>query len=578
MIYGEQLRISGARPITRPPETLEVRDRQEHWDPRFWLGKIPSYNSARDPHVKYRRPQSLTTPLFRVSSSRGFTRSSNRLLRRDSNPSVPTLIRSASKPLFSQTDSGLAEMRRDLEATWDKEGVPVFHREAYRRHLDRLNWQSAAVEISKELTDLQQRKTPVQSALSLIDKRESLLEQIVGLEEDMEDERLLQLDLRDLLQQLQRVNVDLVESVGRWRELAGVQAAFQWKGDNYLQKMKRDLARLAQGPLARFLPGIVDDPMLVRTLGRGDRRQGSSILSRQRSRAQDAELVLVQEPEPLLPPSPPPVSVPLSASTPLDHSISSSSFPLVSQQTLDLAKLLGLDLLSEILNEWAHGICYEAGLEIQAAHLLLHSNKILDGVITRALEEQIPICAQESYTEEIDREFISLQKQILEAVIVKEVKEGVELWALEVVAEEITREFAAIVEVRDIVEDSVKEETILNQQMIADIFQRLIDSHMSEEWLEIMCEDVLSDEILNTRLDELPIAVLKQVLKENPQKHKEKMAEHCYFLLLYQYVGDLWLKRVCEEAIHESRGVHVFLDTFQVSSEKKGRRVTHYFQ
>lgn len=469
-------------------------------------------------------------------------------------------------------------MRRDLEATWDKEGVPSFHREVYRKHLERLTGQSAAVEISKELTDLQQRKAPIQAALSLIDKRESLVEQLIALEEDMDDERLLQLDLRDLLQQLQRVNVDLVESVGRWRELAGVQAAFEWRGMNYLHKMKTDLGRLAQGPLAKFFPGIVDDPMLVRTLGRGDRRQGSSLISRQRSRAQDAELVLVQEPEPLLPPSPPPIAVPMAGSTPLDRSISSNSFPLVSQNTLDLAKLLGLDLLSEILNEWAPGVCYEAGLEIQAAHLLLHSNKILDTVITRALEEQIPICAQESYTEEIDREFISLQKQILEAVIVREVEEGVDHWALEVVAEEITREFSAIVEVRDIVEDSIQEETILNQQMIADIFQRLIDSYMSEEWLEIMCEDVLSDEILNTRLDELPIAVLKQVLKENPQKHKEKMAEHCYFTLLFQYVGDLWLKRVCEEAVHEARGMHVFLDTFQVSSEKKGRRVTHYFQ
>ena len=488
-----------------------------------------------------------------------------------------SLLRHTSKPLFTQTDSGLAEMKRDLEATWDKEGVPVFHREAYRKHLDSLTGASMAVEISKELTELQQRKTPIQASLTLISKREALLDQLIALENDMEDERLLQLDLRDLLQQLQKVNVDLVESVGRWREVAGVQAPFEWKGENYLHKMKTDLRRLANGPLAPYLPGIEDDPMLVRVLGRGDRRQGSSMLSRQRSRAQDAALVLVQEPEPFLVREVVEMPVSVKENSMLDYSSASSNYPHASQQTMDMARRIGMDLLAEILNEWAPGLCYESGLEIQAAHLLLYTNKILDGVIIRALEEQIPICAQESYTEEIDREFITLQKQILEAVIIREVEEGVEGWALEVVAEEITREFAAMVEVTDIVVDSIREETLLNQQMIADIFQRLIDSYMHEEWLEIMCEDVLSDEMLNQRLDELPIAVLKQVLKENPQKHKEKMAENCYFNLLFQYVGDIWLKRVCEETILEAKGVRASFDTFLVAQEKKTRRVTHLY-
>ena len=577
MIYGEQLRIPGARPISRAVPALM----EDNWDRRFWLAKIPLYDSSRDPHVKIRRPNSLSSTLFRVSSTRAVSRHS----RVSSNFASPTVHRTPSRQLFSRTDADLLEMRKDLESTWDREGVPDFHRQVYLKHIDTLNSHTALLTISKELADLQQRKTPFQLVLASIRKRENLLVQLKDLETDIDDERLLQLDLRDILQQIQRASIDTIENINRWRELAGSQAAFPFEGQNYLLKMKVDLVPFARGPLGQFLPHVAQDPMLTRTLGR-DRRQSSTLLTRQRSKAQDAELVLAKEVNPDQVVQEEEVNVQdgetdvFVIQEQLDKSESlASSFTLYSQQTSEVAKQLTLDLVTLLVEQSVRRFCSEACSELLTAHMVLYTNKILDDVISLALKEQIPICAHEAYTEEIDREFITLQKQILETVITREVENGVEAWALEVVAEEITKEFAAIVKVEDVVEESISEETVLNQLMISDIFQRLTDSYMAEEWLEIMCEDVLSDEILNERLDQLPQQVLKQILKENPTKHTERMAEFCYTNLLFHYVGELWLHRVVEECVQEARGLHKSLDVFlkAESPRRSGRRVTRMF-
>jgi hypothetical protein len=106
----------------------------------------------------------------------------------------------------------------------------------------------------------------------------------------------------------------------------------------------------------------------------------------------------------------------------------------------------------------------------------------------------------------------------------------------------------------------------------------VLDTYLSQEWLEILCEDTLSDEILSSQLDQLPGYILRKVLKEAPDKHLERLAESCYASLLYDYVGDIWCKRLVLETIQEARGETPRDDVFSATPPERRsiRRLTRF--
>lgn len=488
------------------------------WDDRFYLGRLPPYNAAKDPHLR----RQFSQPRLKSKTARNspqMTRTSSRL----------------SRPM------PLSDPRKDLELVWEQENIPEFHRVAFRHYLDGLSLTAGVNIAGRELVDLQLKRAQVQVILAAIQQREGLLAML----QERTDRPT------DLLLKLQRASVEVVEGVTRWRQTLGALLCFEYAGRNYLLKMKQDIAK---------------DPLLVRSL----RRKATAL----RSRAQDAELVLAQELEPLSPPHksevyshfPP-------AAQPTDQSDSlSDTFIVTRPFTLELSQLILNDLISSLIIKVTPVICSEVCRSYTRAHLLLYSNKILDDVIANTLKEEIPVCALEAYTEEIDREFIVFQQAILEFVVIEEVKNSTLCWTQEYIAEILTEEFLNQIPLKEIMREAVREEHALNERMITCTFLGLVDSYLSEEWVEIMCEDVLSEELIVQQLDQLPGNILRQVIKENPKKHIERLAEMCYSSLLYQYVSDIWCKKVVEETVAEAQGLSVPSNVFLVQSERRATR------
>jgi hypothetical protein len=491
----------------------------QRWDDRFHLAKLQSYHSTKDPHL--RRPLSLPRLHPR-------TRPSSRLR----SPSPDSLL-------------------QELVALWDKEAVPDAHREAYKAYLNTLSSVLAVKTLRKEVADFQLKRSPIQTTLTAIHLREELL----SLFKADHDPAI------DLLRKLQSVSVDIVEGISAWRHAFGSQLPFIYAGKNYLIKMKTD---------------IPQDPMLVRAL----RRSATAV----RARAQDAELVIAQEFEPVSQAIPAEISVfpsqnehilaVIDQASTLSDTYSIAASPML----LSLSYMLLEDLTCELVDFVTPLICVKVCRAYIRAHLLLHSNAIMESIIATTLKAEIRTCAREAYSEESDKAFTSFQQEIVDKVVISEVENGVRQWTNELLADMIATQYLSLVQLRDIVLESIQEERLLNRDILYCTFSSVLDTYLSQEWLEILCEDTLSDEILSSQLDQLPGYILRKVLKEAPDKHLERLAESCYASLLYDYVGDIWCKRLVLETIQEARGETPRDDVFSATPPERRsiRRLTRF--
>ena len=498
----------------------------QRWDDRFHLAKLQSYHSTKDPHL--RRPLSL--PRLQ--------------------PGRPSLLRlhprtRPSSRLHSPSPDSLLQ---ELIALWDKESVPEVHREAYKAYLNTLSSLAAVKTLRQEVADFQLKRSPIQTTLASIPLREELL----SLYKSDHNPAI------DLLRKLQSVSVDIVEGISAWRQAFGSQLPLIYAGKNYLIKMKAD---------------IPQDPMLVRALRR------SAI----RARAQDAELVIAQEFEPFSQAIPSEISAfpsqnqcilaVIDQASTLSDAYSIAASPVLSSLSL----LLLEDLICEFVDFVTPLICVKVCRAFIRAHLLLHSNTIMENVIAITLKAEIRTCAREAYSEENDKAFISFQQEIVDNVVSSEVENGVRQWTNELTADMIATQYLSLVQLRDIVLESIQEEQLLNRDIVYCTFSSLLETYLSQDWLEILCEDTLSDEILSSQLDQLPGYILRKVLKEAPDKHLERLAECCYASLLYDYVGDIWCKRLVQETVQEARGETPRDEVFSASPERRTiRRLTRF--
>lgn len=454
--------------------------------------------------------------------------------------SLPRLPPHVSSP---RSDS----LRQELEALWIQEAVPVWHQEAYIAYLNSLPAAMAASIVRKELVDLQSQRASIQTTTTAIQHREALLTQF----------KVHKVQSVDLLQRLQKASVEVVESVTRWRKCLGPQLPFLYAGSNYLLKMKTDIPR---------------DPLLVRAL-----RKSAGAL---RARAQDAELVIVQEFEPFSPCLPQETPISLIPNPCLNAIIDeSSTLPDFSVQNSPylqvISSLLLEDLLSLVISHTTPRICRKACRAYIHAHLLLYSNTILESVIAATLKKEIKSCVEEAYCEEVDRDFIPFAQEIVENVVNSEVQAGVQKWTNEHIADLIGVRCISQLQIADIVQECIEEEKSLNNTLLFCIFHSLLDAYLSEDWLEILCEDSVSEEVLIVQLDQLPSALFRQVCRVNSSLLRARLAEGCYSELLAQSAGGVWCRKAVEETLLEVRGETAREDVFSVVTERRPvRRLT----
>jgi hypothetical protein len=485
MIYRDAFRV---RPSPKPPEILE-----SEWNTRFYVGKLQDYQVEKTlKGAKTDRSNARLRPILSPITSPRSSRRASRL------PLSPRVISRAS-------------------ALWERRGTLKTDVNSA------LPSQLPAKQDSEGLLSTQER------VLITVNEREKLLETLRNLGEMRGNEQEIKQNVRETLITIQRISVKLTAEVEKLQKERGIQGDFDWKGVNYLSKMKGDLEDMQRLAVGRYMPDVTDDPMLIRSLG--------DVFTRLRTDSNTHPNVaqLIQAESFILHAS-------FRAKIPLSPSLEDTN-PLPSGLTYyspsSHIDLLSSTLLSTLISDFTASlcpaICSEACIEWERAHLSLYSSRILNVIVSQVLLTEIPACAHEAYIEEVDREFFALQREIIEKTVIRELMISVEPWVLEVAAEDIAWDMGNTVDIAELVREAIKEEQEDNKSLMESMFSQIINEYLREEWLEILCEDEYSEALIESRLKDLPLRLL------SPSHIQSKAIELIYREIVDSYVAGIWL-------------------------------------
>lgn len=232
--------------------------------------------------------------------------------------------------------------------------------------------------------------------------------------------------------------------------------------------------------------------------------------------------------------------------------------------TLPFLSALCSSLLSDLVERevlsTAVSVGYGTYKDMIGATLMLHSNFMLDDIIATAMTLEIPICAREAYNEELNIEYIYFQQQLLCLTIHHECQSSALLWALEVIAEEITLSYTHQIPLQPYILESIQEENQLNTDMMEAIYMEIVNTLINSEWLELLAEDEYSHSVMEDRFNELPAGIVRKLMKEEPEKHLVRMAEHLYVDWLYEYVSGKWLERLVRAEVEGLEGEIFYIE------------------
>lgn len=560
MYNGNDLlpRLSGAR-----------RQTSDDWDNRFYLSHIPLYDARSDPHIRRSKGTSMTAfQLTRLMKTRPgsklapLSRGVSRTKSRDA------LARTRSNPKARETEEE-ADLYGRLNAAWTTWNVSAAQRLDFQKSV-LLKTKPLTELMKEELARLEAEHHPSHLVEKAINRREGLLTELQGFL-PLGDGSEKQLEAAELLADLRVASLEVVESVLRWRDATQSISAYKWQGRSYFAKMKQDTEFL-QAFDPWFYISEDSDPFLLSAAGartftkqfpkfrKNDQRIPLPLLGNELPRIKQADLLLhadredfkaellVQESRRK---SPRKSVVPVLVATQHTHtfqdeapSLSSSTVQTPVWRLEDLATALLTAFVTDVVETTLPEVLRESCKDVIAASLTLYSSNILDRLIILALETEIPICARESYNEELDREYIAFQLEIIEMAVNTEVQKWAYIWVRDVIAEEITRTYARLVPVEEVVQESIAEETQLNSNLMVLLYADLLEVYISQEWLEILCENEFSEAILEDRYRELPANVVQKLRKDNPSKEAQRLSEEFYRDLLAAYVGGLWLSQL----------------------------------
>jgi len=377
--------------------------------------------------------------------------------------------------------------------------------------------------------------------MRVVGEREKLLEKLSRLADFRGNERQIRENVIETLREIQRVSVEVAIKIEGLRQESGGKDDFEWQGGPYFTKMKIDLEALQTSPVGKYMPDVSNDPLLIRAL--------TDTFTRLRSDSNPAPSAaqLIQAESTLLHAC---MSIQLPPPAPQEDSISLPShltYYRTSHSSIDLlASSLLSTLIADFVTPISPGICSEACQEWERAHLTLYSSRILDQVVSQILSTEVPALAYEAYIEEVDREFFTLQREVVETAVLRELRMSVEVWALEVAAEEIAKDLGDSVEIAGLVREAIREEQEDSRSLMESLCCQILNDYLREEWLEILCEDEFSEELIESRLKDLPTRTLSQA------QLQAKAINSLYQDILHSYVSDLWLDLLVRSVLSDS--------------------------
>ena len=281
MTEVDVIRIPGARPVYK--QKAEKHLKEQNWDDRFVLGRIPAYDATKDRHC-----------VALVASKKKKTVLAPGRIRRARSPSSTT----QSKPPRSGSVKALGaegrqvmrgnlvqKLRSDLVEEWNSEGVSE---EVFTLVLRAIESGSAKARITayaREMEDLRNHRSIVKALQDVITAREKSIRGLQRLVDLGDSRPLTEVEVRtaqEALLQHRLMTLHTVEHIAVFREhvykvTQGDRKMFRvpvtWQGNNYLLQLKSDTVFLSSSCLSDFFEfSKKGDPFFVVPASQGLKR------------------------------------------------------------------------------------------------------------------------------------------------------------------------------------------------------------------------------------------------------------------------------------------------------------------
>ncbi|CAG9332855.1 unnamed protein product [Blepharisma stoltei] len=248
------LRIPGARPFRRSSKH-EIQVREQSWDNRFHLEKIPDYDAVRDKHIQIHiatnhRKKIILAP-GKIKKAKEIP---NRIIKSSSNKGIaggrPPVLRGQ---IFKKLTDNLVEL-------WEEKGIPEHQQKLFLSAIEDLPLKQKAGAMAKEIDDTNNNKSILVHAIKTINAREQALNDL-KIFSQKERNSISRQEVADRLSNLRTLSLNAVELIQNWREklanfnqnYSPAKIQFMINNENYLIKMKTDTIYLANTIIADLI-------------------------------------------------------------------------------------------------------------------------------------------------------------------------------------------------------------------------------------------------------------------------------------------------------------------------------------
>ena len=262
--YGV-VRVPGSRPVKLSPKK-EKQVREQSWDNRFHLGRIPDYNAFHD---RYLNPNIITSKKKKIILGVG-------RIRKQKDASTKNLMKSTSSNAIQKPplvkNQILKKMKANLLSIWNQKHIPEPQRDVLLDAIGKINTKKQTSVIGKEIELLKNDKSLTQFAVRAIIAREYSIKELREFAKTTNNAtNTLKHNSVESLLNLRMLSIHAVECIQAWRknlkdidpEISSENLKFIWENENYLVKMQSDTQFLSSTPISNFIEFANKDPFFI---------------------------------------------------------------------------------------------------------------------------------------------------------------------------------------------------------------------------------------------------------------------------------------------------------------------------
>lgn len=265
MLEAGYLRIPGSRPHKISPRKEKKNKREDSWDNRFHLGKIPEYNAAVDVYLQRFQPIKKKKIIIGVGRVRKYKEISYKdLLKCTSSSLIPKkhVVKSHI----------IKKLKENLVILWEQKGIPYDQREVILKAIEKMPAKKQSTVLVKEMDLYKHDRNPTQLVLRAIKARENSLIELKDFADTIANPTsIIKQNSVESLINLRMLSLHVVECIQAWRknlheldpETIPDNIKFIWGGKNYLMKMFSDSDFLKNSQMTHFIEYSTNDPFFV---------------------------------------------------------------------------------------------------------------------------------------------------------------------------------------------------------------------------------------------------------------------------------------------------------------------------